>query len=99
MPANKTRKKAKKKTRAKSVRNARKVRQQKRLEAIRRKNKTSDRLPYEKVYIRSKKCYSVRRKNKKNPRVFSKCTSKEKATKQLRLLSALLYNPNFVRIR
>ena len=41
---------------------------------------------------------SLNKNNKtfKNKTVFSKCTTKEKADKQLRLLRALQYNKNFV---
>ena len=56
--------------------------------------------PYEKKYNRKKKCWSVRRKKpvKKGTRkVFSKCTTDENATKQMRLLAAIMYNPNFQR--
>jgi hypothetical protein len=34
--------------------------------------------------------------NKKTRQVFAKCTTQKKADKQLRLLRALEYNPNFV---
>ena len=59
--------------------------------------------PYRMYYIRSKKCYTVKKtKTKKNAltkkkKVFSKCTTKANATKQIRLLRAILYNPNFRR--
>ena len=39
-------------------------------------------------------CYSV--KNTKSRKVYSKCTTKKKAKKQLALLYALKYNKNFV---
>ena len=54
--------------------------------------------PYRMDYIRSKKCYTVKKtKSKKNakPRVFSKCTTRKNAIKQIRLLRAILYNPHF----
>lgn len=58
--------------------------------------------PYRMSYLRSKKCYTVRKvkrkgqsKTKKN-KVFAKCTTKENAIKQLRLLRAIAYNPKFV---
>lgn len=38
---------------------------------------------------KKKNCYSV--KNKKTKKVFSKCTSKKKALKQIRLLNAIKY--------
>ena len=58
---------------------------------------------YRMHYVRSRKCYSVRRTTakqktqtkKKQKKVFSICTTKDKATRQLRLLRALRYNPNF----
>lgn len=42
--------------------------------------------------VKGKDCYSVR--NRKTRRVFSKCTSKEKAERQLKILRAKLYNNN-----
>lgn len=39
-------------------------------------------------------CYSVFNSNSK--KVFSKCTTRKKANKQLRLLNAIKYNKNFV---
>ena len=39
-------------------------------------------------------CYSVL--NTRSRKIFSKCTTKKKATKQKRLLNALRYNKNFV---
>lgn len=62
--------------------------------------RTSTPFPYEKTYNRKKRCWSVRRKKpvKKGTRkVFSKCTTKENANKQMRLLAAILYNPKFQR--
>ena len=56
--------------------------------------------PYRMDYIRSQKCYTVKKtKSKKNakPRVFSKCTTRKNAIKQIRLLRAILYNPHFKR--
>jgi hypothetical protein len=52
-------------------------------------------MPYTLKKIRGKKCYQVY--NNKTKRVFSKCTSKKKAKKQLNLLRAIENNPNFVR--
>ena len=43
---------------------------------------------------KSKKCYQVL--NTKTRRVFSRCSTKENAKKQLRLLRAIQYNKNFV---
>ena len=34
--------------------------------------------------------------NKKTHQVFAKCTTQKKADKQMRLLRALEYNPNFI---
>jgi hypothetical protein len=51
-------------------------------------------MPYKIRYSRKKKCYSVI--NKKTKRVFSKCTTKDKANKQSRLLRAIMFNKDFV---
>lgn len=51
-------------------------------------------MPYKIRYSRKKKCYSVI--NKKTKRVFAKCTTKNKATKQSRLLRAIMFNKDFV---
>ena len=45
---------------------------------------------------KTKKCWSVRKTGKKR-RVFSRCTTKSKALKQLRLLRAIRYNKTFRR--
>ena len=50
-------------------------------------------MPYVLRKVRGKNCYSVR--NKRTKRAFSKCTTKEKAKKQLRLLRAIIYNKSF----
>jgi hypothetical protein len=55
-------------------------------------------MPYTMRKVPNKNCYRVsKRKTKKNTkrRVFSKCTSREKAIKQMRLLRALENNKNF----
>jgi len=39
-------------------------------------------------------CYSV--SNNKSKKVFSKCTTRKKANKQVKLLNAIRYNKNFV---
>jgi len=64
-------------------------------------------MPYRLQYIPSKRCYSVRAKTKKRglrqknktysskPKIFSKCTSKIKALRQIKLLRAIKYDPNF----
>ena len=43
---------------------------------------------------KTKKCYQVL--NTKTRRVFSRCSTKENAAKQLRLLRAIQYNKKFV---
>ena len=60
-------------------------------------------MPYISRKVRGKNCYRVTKKISKNTRknnksrtVFSKCTTKENAKKQLNLLRALQYNKNFV---
>jgi len=63
-----------------------------------KKTQPKSRLPYEKIYLKRKKCYSVRLKKKKadgTRKVFAKCTTKENANKQLRLLAAWTYDPKF----
>lgn len=52
-------------------------------------------MPYSMRKVSGKKCYKVF--NTKNKRVFSKCTTKRKAKKQIVLLRAIENNPNFVR--
>ena len=47
--------------------------------------------------VRGKDCYKVY--SKRTQRVFAKCTTKEKAERQLKLLRALLYNDKFERIK
>lgn len=51
-------------------------------------------MPYTSRKVRGKNCYRV--SNKQNKHVFSKCTTRSNATKQLRLLRALQFNKNFV---
>lgn len=51
-------------------------------------------MPYTIRKVTKKDCYKVM--NRKTKRVFAKCTTKEKAKKQLRLLNAIEYNKNFV---
>jgi hypothetical protein len=51
-------------------------------------------VPYQIRKTYKKNCYRVI--NKKTKKVFSKCTSRENAIKQDKLLRALLYNKNFV---
>lgn len=50
-------------------------------------------MPYTIRKVPHKQCYRV--KNRKTGVIRSKCTSKAKAKKQIRLLSALEYNPGF----
>lgn len=51
-------------------------------------------MPYKKRKVSRKNCYKVF--NSKTKKIFSKCSSFEKANKQLRMLRALKYNKNFV---
>lgn len=51
-------------------------------------------MPYASRKVRGKSCYRV--SNKQNKHVFSKCTTKTRALKQLRLLRALQFNKKFV---
>jgi hypothetical protein len=51
-------------------------------------------MPYQSRKVRGKKCYRVY--NKKTKKIFAKCTSKENASKQLRLLMAIENNKNFI---
>jgi hypothetical protein len=52
-------------------------------------------MPYTIRKVPKKNCYKVM--NKRTRRVFSKCSTNANAKKQLRLLNAIEYNPNFVR--
>ena len=51
-------------------------------------------MPYSIRKVRNRSCFRVY--NTKTKRVFSKCTSKKRAEKQIRLLSAIDNNKNFV---
>jgi hypothetical protein len=51
-------------------------------------------MPYKSRKVRGKPCYRVT--NKENKKVFAKCTSKENAAKQMRLLHALQFNKKFI---
>lgn len=51
-------------------------------------------MPYKIRYSRKNKCYSVI--NKKTKRVFAKCTTKNNAMKQSKLLRAIMFNKNFI---
>lgn len=50
-------------------------------------------MPYKTRKVRGKNCYKVYKP--KNKKVFSKCTTKESAIKQMRLLRALQFNKSF----
>lgn len=51
-------------------------------------------MPYTVRKVRGKPCFKVY--NKKTKRVYSKCTSRENAEKQIKLLRAIEYNKDFV---
>ncbi len=51
-------------------------------------------MPYTIRKVSKKNCYKVM--NRKTKRVFAKCSTKENAKKQMRLLNAIEYNKNFV---
>ena len=55
-------------------------------------------MPYTSRKVRNKPCYSVKNKtkNKKNKKVFSKCTTLKNAKLQMKLLRALQFNKTFV---
>lgn len=50
-------------------------------------------MPFTLRKVNRRACYKVY--NRKSKRVHAKCTSKEKAKKQLQLLRAITYNKNF----
>jgi len=56
---------------------------------------------YLKRYLPNNKyrCWSVRKRktkaNAKGRKIFARCTTKDKANRQLRLLRAILHNPTF----
>lgn len=50
-------------------------------------------MPYKVRKLTKKNCYKMY--NNDTKRVYAKCTTKEKAKKQLRLLNAIKYNKNF----
>jgi hypothetical protein len=50
-------------------------------------------MPYRSRKVRGKSCYRVT--NKDNKKVFAKCTTKENAKKQMKLLRAIQFNKNF----
>ncbi len=51
-------------------------------------------MPFKTRKVRGKNCYTVY-KAKGKRKVYSKCTTKKKAQKQLRLLRAIIFNKNF----
>lgn len=51
-------------------------------------------MPYTIRKVNKKPCFRVY--NKKTKKVFSKCSTRENAKKQLRLLRAIQYNKNFI---
>ena len=51
-------------------------------------------MPYTSRKVPKKNCYRVT--NRKTKRVFAKCSTRDNAKKQLRLLRAIEYNKNFV---
>ena len=50
-------------------------------------------MPYTIRKVPNKRCYRVT--NKQTKKVLAKCTTMEKAKKQIRLLNAIDHNPNF----
>jgi hypothetical protein len=50
-------------------------------------------MPYRSRKVRGKACYRVT--NKDNKKIFAKCTTKENAKKQMKLLRAIQFNKNF----
>ena len=57
-------------------------------------------MPYTMRKVKNKNCYRItnigeKRRSSKTRRVFAKCSTKENAKKQLRLLRAIHYNKNF----
>jgi len=50
-------------------------------------------MPYKVRKLTKKNCYKMY--NAETKRVYAKCTTKEKAKKQLRLLNAIKYNKSF----
>ena len=51
-------------------------------------------MPYNTRKVRGKNCYKVYNKNTR--RVFSKCSTKARAIKQMRLLRAIQFNKDFI---
>lgn len=51
-------------------------------------------MPYTLRKLKNKNCYKVYNRNSR--KLFSNCTTKEKAMSQIRLLKAIQYNKDFV---
>jgi hypothetical protein len=51
-------------------------------------------MPYTVRKVRNKPCYRV--SNKKTKKIYAKCSTKENAKKQVKLLRAVENNPKFV---
>ena len=51
-------------------------------------------MPYTLRKLKNKNCYKVYNRNSR--KLFSNCTTKEKAMSQIRLLQAIQYNKDFV---
>ena len=54
-------------------------------------------MPYKTRKVRGKNCYKVYKPS--NGKIFAKCTTKDQALKQMRLLKAVRFNKNFKPIR
>jgi hypothetical protein len=54
-------------------------------------------MPYSIRKVRNKNCYKV--KNKKTGKVHAKCSTKQNAERQVRLLHAIDHNPKFKLLR
>lgn len=52
-------------------------------------------MPYSMRKVPRKNCYRVR--NTKNKRIMAKCTTKERATRQMRLLRGIQNSKNFAK--
>lgn len=51
-------------------------------------------MPYKIRKVTRKPCYKV--SNKKTKKVYAKCSTRENAKKQVRLLNAIKYNSKFI---
>ena len=52
-------------------------------------------MPYSYLKVRNKNCFKVF--NKKTKKVYSKCTTRDKAKRQIRLLKAIENNSDFAK--